>query len=100
MSKIVNKSVAANSLALRIKFSSARVLMSISCSRYKSVKTDYVINLASSGKCSDYVRAHRFCDLVTTESDYKSISAFHSSRIMLMKMRRISFLHTLYVVSC
>ena len=99
MPKVVDKSVAANSLALRIESSPARVSMPIPCSRCKSVNSDCVVNLASSGKCSGCVRAHRSCDLVTTESDYKSTSAFHSSRIMLMAMRLVSSLHTLYVVS-
>jgi len=74
--------------------------MSISCSRYRLVNSDCVMDLSFFGKCSDYVRAHRFCDLVTTESDCKLTSVFHSSRIMLMAMRRVSSLHTLYVVSC
>jgi len=51
------------------------------------VNSDYVVDLSFSDKYSDYVRAHRFCDLVTTESDYKLTSAFHSSRIMLITMR-------------
>ena len=99
MSKASEKSVATNLLVLRIKSSSSRVLMSILCSCYKLTKFDYVMNLVSSEKCSDYVRAHRFCDLITTESDYKLISAFHSSRIISMNMRRILSLYTLYVVS-
>ena len=99
MPKISSKSSEANSLALRIKSSPFRVLMPISYFRYRSVNSDYVMDLSSSDKYSDYVRAHRFCDLITTESDYKLTSAFHSSRIMSIAMRRISSLHTLYVIS-
>ena len=95
----VSSKVKSDSLASRIDSSSSRVLMLISYSRYKLVNLAYVINLSFSDRCSDYVRAHRFCDLVTTESDYKLTSAFHSSRIISMNMRRISSLHTLYVIS-
>ena len=57
-----------------------------------------MVNLSSSDKYSDCVRAHRFCDLITTESDYKLISAFYSSRIILIAMRLVSSLYMLYVV--
>ena len=95
----VSSKVKSDSLASRIDSFFSRVSMPISYSRCKSANSAYVVNLSSSDKCSDYVRAHRFCDLVTTESDYKSTSAFNSSRIMSMDMRQVSFLHTLYVIS-
>ena len=86
MSKISFKSSEANSLTLRIKSSSSRVLMSISYSCYRSVNSDYVMNLLFFDKYFGYVCVYEFCDLVTTESDYKLTSAFHSSRIMSMTM--------------
>jgi len=98
MSKVSSK-VKSDFLASRIEFSSFRSLIPISCSYYKSANSVCVIDLSSADRCFDCVRAHRFCDLVITESDYKLISAFHSSRIMLMDMRQISSLHTLYVIS-
>jgi len=98
MSKVSSR-VKSDSLTSRIDFFFSRVLMLISYSRYKLTNLICVVDLSSSGRYLDYVRAHRFCDLVITESDCKWISAFHSSRIMLMDMRRISSLHTLYVVS-
>ena len=98
MSK-VSREVKSNSLTSRIDFFFSQVLMLISCSRCKLTNSVCVVNLSFSDRYSDCVREHRFCDLVTTESDYKLISAFHSSRIMLMDMRRISSLHTLYVIS-
>ena len=99
MSKVSSK-IKSDSLTSRIEFFSSRILMLISCSYYKLLNSIYVMNLLFSDKCSSYVRAHRFCDLIITESDYELTSAFYSSRIMLMNMRQISFLHTLYVVFC
>jgi len=98
MSKVSSR-VKSDSLTSRIDFSLFRVLIPIPYSRCKSTNLAYVINLSSSDRCSDYVRAHRSYDLITTESDYKSTSAFHSSRIVSINMRQISFLHTLYVIS-
>ena len=99
MSKVSSK-VKSDSLSSRIESSSSRLLISVSCSRCKSLNSAYVMDLSSFDKYFFYVHTHRFCDLVTTESDYKLTSAFYSLRIMLMDMRRISSLHTLYVVSC
>ena len=97
MSKISPK-IKSDSLALRIKSSSSRVLISTSYSRYKSLSRDYIMDLLFSDKYSGCVRAHRSCDLVTTDKDCKFISAFYSLRIMSIIMRRISSLQTLYVI--
>ena len=83
--------VAADLLASRIESSSARVSIPISYLRYKSVNSDCVVDLTSSGKCAGCVRAHRFYDLMTTEADYKpSISARHSLVMMSLVMRLVS----------
>ena len=95
----VSSKVKSDSLTSRIESSSSRLSIPVSCSRCKSLNSAYVMDLSSSDKYSSYVRAHRSCDLIITESDYKLTSAFHFSRIMLMDMRRVSFLYTLYVVS-
>jgi len=99
MSKVSSR-VKSDSLTARIDFFFFRVSMPIPCSRCKSTNLVCVVDLSFFDRCSGYVRAHRFWDLVITESDYKSTSAFYSSRIMSIDMCWISSLHTLYVVSC